>query len=149
MTSARPVAGPLGAGLRLDEREHPLADRLLAQGVEHRGARAAPVLHVLRDLAQRELTESREVVLAEEVEERPLRLPAGIDLARAQPVLERLRREVDEDDLVRLVEDAVRERLAHAHAVSSNTASFRLSRCWTLTVEMTSMPASRISSMSW
>ena len=33
--------------------------------------------------------------------------------------------------------------------VSSATWSLRLSRCWTLTVEKTSMPASSTSSMSW
>ena len=70
----------LRARLRLDEREHALADRLLAERVEH--GRAAPRLDVLRDLAQRELAERREVVLAEEVQERPLGLPARVDLAR-------------------------------------------------------------------
>jgi hypothetical protein len=33
--------------------------------------------------------------------------------------------------------------------VSSKIASFTLSRCWTLTVEITPIPASRILSMSW
>ena len=41
---------------------------------------------------------------------------ARVDLAGAQPLLQRLGREVDEHDLVGLVEDPVRERLADAHA---------------------------------
>ncbi len=78
----------LRAWLRLDEREHALADRLLAQRIENRSAAAG--LHVLGDLAERELAERREVVLAEEVEQCALRLSARIDLSGAQAVLERL-----------------------------------------------------------
>ena len=54
--------------LRLDEREHTLGDRLLAERIEHGSAAAG--LDVLRDLAQRELAQRREVVLAEEVQQR-------------------------------------------------------------------------------
>ena len=67
-------------------------------------ATATARLDVLRDLAQRELAERREVVLAEEVQQRALRLPARVDLAGAEPVLQRLGRDVDEHDLVGLVE---------------------------------------------
>ena len=52
-----------------------------------------------------------------------------------------LGRDVHEHDLVGLVEDPVRERLAHANAGELGIASLRLSRCWTFTVEMTSIPA--------
>ena len=111
-------------------------------------ARRAPRLDVLGDLAQRELPQRREVVGPEEVLERDRRPLRRVDLAGPEPLLQLLRREVDEHDLVGLVEDPVGERLAHADPVSSKIASLRLSRCWTLTVEMTSMPASSTSSMS-
>ena len=74
-------------------------------------------LDVLGDLAQRELAQRREVVergrsSASAASARSCR----VDLARAQPLLQRLGREVDEHDLVGLVEDPVGERLAHADA---------------------------------
>ena len=53
---------------------------------------------------------------AEEVLERDLGAVGRVDLAGAQPLLQRLGAEVDEHDLVGLVEDPVRERLADAHA---------------------------------
>ena len=74
---------------------------------------------------------------------------ARIDLAGAQPLAQLLGGEVDEHDLVGLLQDPVGEGLPHAHAGQLEDESFRLSRCWTLTVEMTSMPASSTSSMSW
>ena len=42
----------------------------------------------------------------------------------------------------------VRHRLAHPHPVIFRTTSFRLSRCWMLSVVQTSMPAASSSSMS-
>ena len=81
--------------------------------------------------------------------ERDLGALGRVDLAGREPLLERLRGEVDEHDLVGLVEDPVGEGLADADAGELEDASLRLSRCWMLTVEMTSIPAARISSMSW
>src|SRR5262245_23934449 len=100
--------------LRGDEREDALGDRLLAEWVEQH--RQAARLDVLGELAQDELAEPCQVVDAEEVGERGLDPFARIDLAGDQPLLKRLRRQVDEDDLVGLIEDSVRERLPHAHA---------------------------------
>ena len=102
----------LRARLRLDEGEDPLGHRLLAERIELGNAAAG--LDVLGDLAQRELAQRGEVVLAEEVEQRLLGPAPGIDLAAPQTVLQRLGREIDEDDLVGVVQYVVRERLAHA-----------------------------------
>ena len=88
-----------------------------AERLQHCGA--ATLLDVLGDLAEGELAQRAEVLDAEEVPERHLDAFARVDLARVQPLAQRLRREVDEHDLVGVVEDAVGEGLAHAHSVSS------------------------------
>ncbi len=73
-------------------------------------------LDVLGQLPQDELAQRRQVVDREEVPEGRLDALRRIDLPREQPLLQRLRREVDEHDLVGLVQDAVGERLPDAHA---------------------------------
>ena len=110
----RPAQDALRARLRRDEHEDPLGHRLLAQRVEHRGR--PPRLDVLGELAQDELAERGQVLEPEEVLERRVDARRRVDLAVAEPLLERLGREVDEHDLVGLVEDPVGERLAHANA---------------------------------
>ena len=99
--------------LRLDQREHPLGDGLLAQRLQR--LRDPARLDVLGDLAQRQLAQGGELVGAEEVVERDLGALRRVHLPRPQPRLQLLRRQVDEDHLVRVLEHAVREGLAHAH----------------------------------
>ena len=77
---------------------------------------AAPRTDILHDLAERELAQRGELVGSEEVLERGFGAVDRIDLAGAKPLLERFRREVDQDHLVRVVEDPVGERLAHPNA---------------------------------
>ncbi len=88
------------------------ATAVLAERLER--ARDAPRLDVLGDLAQRELAQRAELVGPEEVLERDRGAFLRIDLAGPQALLQLLRRQVDEHDLVGLVEDPVGERLAHA-----------------------------------
>ena len=102
---------PLRLRLRLDEGEHTLGDRLLAERVENDCL--APRPDVLRHLAQRELAERGELVAAEEVLQRRLGALARVDLPGPDALLQRFRRQVDEHDLVRLLEHLVGERLAH------------------------------------
>ena len=92
-------------------------DRLLAERLED--GRPTPRLDVLGHLAQRDLAQRGEVLVPEEVLERDLGPLARVDLARLEPLLELLGREVDEHDLVRLVEDPVGERLADADVRSA------------------------------
>src|SRR6185312_14659307 len=82
----------LGLRRRLDEREQALADGLRRGALEQpvvavaRRARrdAQPLgLHVLGDLAQRDLAQRGEVLDPEEVVQRRLDALAGVDLARA------------------------------------------------------------------
>ena len=103
----------LRARLGRDEREHPLGHGLSAERVEARprgGTRRPRPPRAARARGAR--TASRGG--------RSSRARVGavrrIDLAGAEALLERLGREVDEHDLVGLVQDAVRERLADAHA---------------------------------
>ena len=117
---AEPLGGPprapqdsLRLRLRLDQGEDPLGDGLPAEWLE--GRRVPPRLDVLGDLAQHELAQRGQVLLPEEVVQRDLGALARIDLACPQPLMQLLRREVDEHDLVRLVQEAVGEGLAHAH----------------------------------
>ena len=77
------------------------------------GARA---LDALGHLAQRELAQVGQVLLLEEVLERPGDLVGGVDLPRAQPLLQILDREIEVHDLVGLLEEAVRNRLADGDA---------------------------------
>ena len=100
----------LRAGLRADQREQPLADRLRRLGGDPLLARVPsgstslqgePLgLDLLGDLAQADLAQRRQVLDPEEVVERGLDVLAGVDLAGAQARDQRLRGEVDQDDLV-------------------------------------------------
>jgi hypothetical protein len=99
---------------RCDEREDPLRERPLAARVVH--DRLPARLDVLRHLLERELAQGRQVLLAEEGQERALDLVAGVDLPRLEPELELLGCDVHEHHLVRLVEHPVGKGLAHPHA---------------------------------
>ena len=122
------------------------ATACLAERLE-RSSRAAR-LDVLGDLAQRELAQRAELVGAEEVLERDLGLRLRVDLAGP----ETLRSSSGDRSTSTTSSASSRIRSGKVSrtrtSVSSKIASLRLSRCWTLTVEMTSMPASRTSSMS-
>ena len=63
-----------------------------------------------------QLAQRREVLLAEEVLQRPRDLLRRVDLARLEPLEEVLDREIEVHDLVRLQEERVGDGLAHAHA---------------------------------
>ena len=72
-----------------------------------------------------------------------------VDLALAQALDQRLRRQVDQHDLVGRCRARGRGRSrARARRSARATVSLSDSRCWTLTVEKTSMPASSTSAMS-
>ena len=98
--------------------------------------------------SQGELAQRGEVVAAEEVVERDLGTLLRIDLAGAR----RSCSSSGERSTSTTSSASSRIRSGNVSrtriSVSSKIASLRLSRCWTLTVEMTSMPASRTSSMS-
>ena len=112
-------------------------------------AAAVAAVHALGHLAQRQLPQGRQVLVLEEVLQRPGDLVGGVDLPGLQPLEQILDRQVQVDDLVGLLEEAVRHGLAHVTPVTRSTRSFRLSRCWMLKAPMTLMPASSSSSTSW
>ncbi len=70
-------------------------------------------VHVLGRAPQRQLAERRQVALAEELLDRARGLVGQVDLALLEPAQQVLGRQVHELDLVRLVEQAVGQRLAH------------------------------------
>ena len=78
-----------------------------------RGAPAFPSSGAPRP-AERKLAQRVQAIAAEEVVERHVRTVGRVDLARAQALLQRLRREVDEHDFVGVFEHPVGERLADA-----------------------------------
>ena len=89
----------LRARLRRDEREQALADRLrrglVGEAVARAGAERARAtsrlrLDLLGDLAQRDLAQRGEVLDPEEVVERGRHALRRVDLARAQPLDQRL-----------------------------------------------------------
>ena len=108
----RAAHDPLRLRLRLDQGEHALGDRLLAERLEGTGDPSR--LHVLGHLAQRKLPQHGELVRAEEVLQRDLGPLLGVDLAGPETLLQLLRRQVDEHDLVGIVEDLVGEGLPHS-----------------------------------
>ena len=144
----RPSHDPLRLGLRLDERQHPLGDGLPGERLEGRGA--APVLGVFGHLPQRELAQRAQVLEPEEVRQRSVDLPSA-----GRPCPQRAAREVPpvtgRRGSLRPPRRGSGRETSHAAESRSarTTASLSDSRCWMLTVEMTSMPAARISSMSW
>ena len=106
----------LRARLGRDEREQALADRLrrdllgkaILAPARSALARQAVRLHALGHLAQRDLAQRGEVLGPEEVVERRRHALRRVDLARAQPLDQRLRREIDDHDLVGLGEERSR-----------------------------------------
>ena len=84
-------------------------------GSRQRGPRAR-ALDALRDLAQRQLPQVGQVLLLEEVFERPGDLVGGVDLPGAQSLLQIFDRQIEVHDLVGLAEKTVWNRLAHGHA---------------------------------
>ena len=84
-----------------------------AERVEHDRLPSRP--DTFCDLAESELPKRGQAIGAEEVVERDARTLRGVDLAGAQPLLQRLRRQVDEHDLVGLLEHLVGECLPDAH----------------------------------
>ena len=104
---------PLRAGLRLHERQQPLADR----GRRAHLGRGDPLGDdLLGDLAQRGLAQRGQVLDPEEAVERGVDALGGIDLALAQALEQRLGRDIDQHDLVRALQRLVGQRLAHPHA---------------------------------
>jgi hypothetical protein len=91
---------------------------------------------------------ARQVARAEVVGERRVDLVGGVDVAVRHAAAQRLGGHVDELDLVGGAHDLVGDGLALRTPVMASTTSLSDSRCWTLTVEMTSMPASSSSSTS-
>ena len=90
--------GPAAArSARLDERQQPLADR--GRGADL-GRDDALGVDLLGDLPQRHLAQRGEVLDPEEAVQRRLDARRRVDLAGAQPVEQRLGREVDQHDLV-------------------------------------------------
>ena len=74
------------------------------------------VVHPLRGAAQCQFAQRRQVAGREIVADRAFGLVRHIDLAVAQPLDQVLRCQVDQLDVVGLVDDRVRHRLAHADA---------------------------------
>ena len=70
----------------------------------------------LRGAAQREFAQRGQIAGREIVADRAFGLVRHIDLAVAQPLDQIVRRQVDQLDVVGLVDDRVRHRLAHADA---------------------------------
>ena len=116
----------------------------------------AVVLHVLLealvdlvgDPEQRELAQRREVAGPEVVGERGVDLLRPVDVAVRHPPPQRLGAHVDELHLVGTPHHRVGQRLFCSMPVIRSTTSFTDSRCWMLTVEITSIPASSRSSTS-
>ncbi len=102
-------------GARADADQDPFRDR------PHPGDPLVPFvgLHLrvdaLRRPPQRELAQCDEVPLAEEPPQSPLGLRGDIDLAVPQPLLQIVRGEIDEFDLVRLDDDPVGHDLPDDH----------------------------------
>jgi hypothetical protein len=138
---------PLRFRLWLDEDEQALGHGLLAELPERLDLPAR--FGVFCDLAQHELAQRGQVLVPEKVLERDLCSLFRVDLAGAQPCLQffRVRSTMTTWSASSRMRSGKVSRTRTS--VSSKIESLRLSRCWTLTVEMTSMPASRISSMSW
>ena len=87
-----------------------------AAGVPVGGAPRAGALDALGDLAQRQLAQVAQVRVLEEVLQRPADLVGAVDLAGAQPFLQVLDGQIQVDDLVGLLEEAVGHGLADGDA---------------------------------
>ena len=113
---ARPPDDPLGNLVRPDAGEQALGgrprafDRLLAQVVDHL------VVDPVGGAAQRQFAQRGQIAGGEKALGRP---PGGlrhIDLAFVQPLNELVGREVDQNDVARLLQEPVRDGLAHDDA---------------------------------
>ncbi len=117
------VGHPLGmahhvgaAGIAADAGEHALAGRPRAGDRVRLHVADHLVVDPLRGAAQCQFAQCRQVAGREIVADRALGLVRHVDLAVAQPLDQVLRRQVDQLDVVGLVDDRVRHRLAHADA---------------------------------
>ncbi len=141
------------------QRQQPLGDRLRARSRlravgsdavfathDDRRAREALDLDALSHMAQSRLAQRGQVLDLEEVVQRRRHALGAVDLAGAQALDQRLWSEVDQHHLVGRGQDFVGIVSRTRVPVSWVTWSLRLSRCCTLTVEKTSMPAA---STSW
>ena len=135
--------GGLGGGaIAFEQDQHALGgrpgtgDRVGAHVVAEVG------VDVLGRAAECDLAQRAEIALAEEAGECPAGDVGAVDAAVGQAGAEFRRRDVDELDLVGVLEHAVGQCFSHAPVMRA-TVSFRLSRCWTLSVAQTSMPAAR------
>ena len=106
----------LGNLVRSDAGEQPLGgrprtfDRLLSEVVDHL------VVDPVRRAAQRQLAQRGQVAGGEEILGRPPRRLRHIHLAFVQALNELVRGKVDQDDVVRFLQDAVGNSLAHGDA---------------------------------
>ena len=93
-------------------------------------------IHAIGGRAQRQLAQRDQVALAEEFSSARSAFSRHVDLALAQAFEQVVRRQVDQLDLVRALERRDRAWFrARCTPVICATTSFRLSMCWTLTVE--------------
>lgn len=112
----------------------------------------APGAHLLIDpiggTAQRQLAQGDEVALAKEVLDGPLGLAADIDFSLIEPLTQIVGGRSTSTTSSAASKNGSGTVSRTCTPVMPLTTSFRLSRCWTLTVVNTSMPASSSSSTS-
>lgn len=113
---------------------------------------AAVLLQILVDPVrhpqQRQLPQRGQIARPEVVGQGRVHLVRLVDVAVRHPPAQCLWRHVDQFDLVRPAYDLVRHGLRCRTPVIDSTTSPRDSRCWMLTVDITSMPAASSSSTS-
>ena len=150
-----PADEALGARIRLDQRQQPLPDRLRRIG--GRLSSREPTCSVVSRFWPTSSATWRSATSrsADRFSIRKKLLSAGVDslgrvdLARAQALEQRLGGEVNHHDLVGPARGRRRgSSPAPVTPVSSATRSLSDSRCWTLSVESTSIPAASTSSTS-
>jgi hypothetical protein len=95
--------------------------------------------------AKGEFSPRNEIVCSEEVGERLWDFALGVDVAVQHPSPELFRSRVHELDLIRLADHPIRHSFTNCAPVIRSTASAMFSRCWMLTVVMTSIPISKSS----
>ncbi len=83
---------------------------------EHFAVLLQALIDRLRHLAQRQLSQSNQVGLAEEIFQRPAHAFLRIDVAAPHPVLQRFRRQVDHHHFVDALQHPVRHRLPHLNS---------------------------------
>ncbi len=95
-----------GLRIRTDGHEHAVTCKTPAHSVA--GKRSRRSLDPIRDLAQRELAERHQIGRPEESLDSGGHFVGHVDLAGPQPGQQIIRRQIDQLDLVRLIEDPVR-----------------------------------------